>query len=233
MLFDIFSWHAFFPFPPIYTASGELCIDEDAFIRAVCQLVWTCPQRANSCRRVVTGNWGPHFGWLVSVRSINISDCMRGLFRSLAIPNNTKTGIETTILVPRFFMYQPRQDELYSGDDSEDEALQQQMVVVEKESERTIDIQDILSEYPPDQHPMVGNPLRESYKLALPFLPRHPYDLTDLHVPTMKVLSLCTLLHVTDLITSIERSGNEGLSWEVFDTMLSEHAASYPLSVSE
>ncbi|KAI2777133.1 hypothetical protein F4815DRAFT_305817 [Daldinia loculata] len=251
LLLDIFSWHAFFPFPSIYTASGEPCIDEDAFVRAVCQLAWTRSPRHNlrmeagAGHCVITGNWGPHFSWLMLARGKDVSDYMRWLFRSLAIPNNTKTGIETTILVPRFFMYQPRQDEPYSGDDSEDEALQQQVVIVEKESERTIDIQDILSEYPPDHHTMVADPLREGYKLALPFLPHHPYDLTDLHVPTVKVLSLFPLLYagdgsdeerelapeeedgsdiVADLITSTERLGNEGLSWEVFDTMLSEHA---------
>ncbi|KAI1660001.1 hypothetical protein F4813DRAFT_386871 [Daldinia decipiens] len=211
LLFDIFSWHAFFPFPPTCTTSGEFCIDEDAFTRAVCQLVWTySPHHSAHMRegRAPTTVLSPEIGGHISAGS-----------------------------------FQPA-DEPYSGDDSEDEDLQQ-VVIVEKESERTIDIQDVISECPPDHHTMVGDPLREGYKLALPFLPHRPYDLTDLHVPTIKVLSLFPLLYAeddsdeenelvseednepdigADFITSIERLGTEELSWEIFNTMLNEHA---------
>ncbi|KAI8965855.1 hypothetical protein F5Y11DRAFT_258685 [Daldinia sp. FL1419] len=258
LLLDIFSWHAFFPFPPTYTTSGELCIDEDAFARAVCQLVWAFAPRHNShmwraaCCNVSTGNWGPYFSWLVTARGKDATDYIRWLFRSLAVPNSTIIGDETTILVPRFFMTQPRQDGPRSGDGSEDDVSEQQVIIVEKEKERTIDIQDVLSEYPPDRRRIIASPLREGYYLALPFLPHHPYDLSDLHVPTAKLLSLIPLLYeeddsdgedelgteedseddiIVDLRRSVERIGTEGLSWDVFDTLLIPHAVSHHLSL--
>ncbi|KAI1474033.1 hypothetical protein F4774DRAFT_401992 [Daldinia eschscholtzii] len=257
LLLDIFIWNAFFPFPPIYDSSGELCIDEVAFTRAVNQLVWNHSPRystgmwTRAHHNVMTGNWGPYAGWLVSTRGRDSNDYTRWLFRSLAIPNDTTSGYETTILVPRFFIAPPRREERSPEADLEDEAPEQQVVIVEKENERTIDIQDVLSEHPPVNYTMIADPLREGYKLALPHLPHHQHDLSDLHVPAAKVLSLLPLLNeyddppreieifweeqegggddgdkdpVVELIAAIERLGNEEFSWEAFDDMLNEHA---------
>ncbi|OTB14324.1 hypothetical protein K445DRAFT_135843 [Daldinia sp. EC12] len=257
LLLDIFIWNAFFPFPPIYDSSGELCIDEVAFTRAVNQLVWNHSPRystgmwTRAHHNVMTGNWGPYAGWLVSTRGRDSNDYTRWLFRSLAIPNDTTSGYETTILVPRFFIAPPRREERSPEADLEDEAPEQQVVIVEKENERTIDIQDVLSEHPPVNYTMIADPLREGYKLALPHLPHHRHDLSDLHVPAAKVLSLLPLLNeyddppreieifweeqegggddgdkdpVVELIAAIERLGNEEFSWEAFDDMLNEHA---------
>ncbi|KAI2468943.1 hypothetical protein F4781DRAFT_396442 [Annulohypoxylon bovei var. microspora] len=237
LLFNIFSWHAFFPFPASLTDSGAPCIDEDAFLRAVCLLTWDPaprypPSFSGAIHGLTSGTWGPHNGFLISKRGKDTSDFLRRIFRSLAVPNSTITGNETTVPVPRFEMRQPRRKGR-SSEDSEDD-LEQQVIVMENESERTVDIQDIIMENPPDEIPKTANPLRESYNPALPTLPRHTYDLADLHVSAAKLATLLKVLQavqpekqgaVQDLIASVERLGNEGeLSWESFREVMLNHA---------
>jgi len=130
-------------------------------------------------------------------------------------------------------MYQSQHD----GEGSED-GPEQQVVVVEKESERSVDVQDVLSECPPEVDRLTANPLRESYGLVLSSLQPQPYDIADLHVPTTKAVYLLKVLQavqasderssqsmMSDLIVSAEKLGSEGgLSWEMFDTVMSKQA---------
>ncbi|KAI1209930.1 uncharacterized protein F4807DRAFT_460223 [Annulohypoxylon truncatum] len=235
LLFDIFSWHAFFPFPASLTESGTPCIDEDAFLRAICLLTWDPaplyePRFSGALHSATSGTWGPHSGWLISKRGKDGSDFLRRIFRSIAVPNSTVVGNETTIQVPRFIYRQPRRKGQKPKDSDSEDDVGQQVVVMEIESERTVDIQDIIAENPPDEIPKTANPLRESYSPALPTLPRHPFDLTDLHVPTTKLVTLLNLMKavkpgeqgtVQGLITSAEQLGNEGeLNWEWFQAVM-------------
>ncbi|KAI1083040.1 hypothetical protein F5B20DRAFT_528331 [Whalleya microplaca] len=237
LLFDILSYHAFFPFPASHTDSGIPCIDEKAFLRAVCLLMRDpappySPGFSALIYTLCSGTWGPHDGWLVARRGKDASDLLRRLFRSLAVPHSTGASTGTTIIpVPRFLMYQPRQGEHHSEEDDP----HQQAVVVEDESERSIDIQDILSECPPEVDPLTASPLRESYGIVLPSLPLQPYDLTRLRVPTVRLMALLNLLHAVqerseqntmlDLITSVESLDNEGdLDCDAFDTVMSKEA---------
>ncbi|XDG06769.1 hypothetical protein ABKA04_006384 [Annulohypoxylon sp. FPYF3050] len=142
----------------------------------------------------------------------------------------TITGNEMMIPVPRFQYRQPRGEEQKQEDTEEDvEDVDQQVIVMEYESERTVDILDILMENPPEEMTGTANLLRESYNPVLPTLPHHPYDLADLHVPTAKLVAFLKLLKavkpgehnvVQDLIDSAERLGNGGgFSWELFQTV--------------
>ncbi|KAI0896898.1 hypothetical protein F4806DRAFT_412695 [Annulohypoxylon nitens] len=235
MLFDIFSWHAFFPFPTPLTDLGVPRVDENAFLRAVCLLVWDPaprykPSFSGACHGLYSGSWGPHYGWYISKRGKDSSDFLRRIFRSLAIPNSTITGKETTIPVPRFQYRQPRQEETEPEDIEEDtEDVGQQVIIMEYESERTVDILDILTENPPDEMTGTANPLREYYDPVLPTLPHHPFDLADLHIPTTKLVTLLNLLKAVkpgeqdvfqDSIASVEQLGSEGkFSWESFQTV--------------
>ncbi|KAI1462039.1 hypothetical protein F4805DRAFT_411835 [Annulohypoxylon moriforme] len=232
-LFDIFSWHAFYPFPASLTDSGTPRIDEDAFPRAVCLLTWNpSPSWAPEFTRgalhsLSTGTWGPHRGSFVSKRGKDASDFLRRIFRSVAVPNSTITGIETTIPVP-LFIYHEYHDEEDSGDEG------QQFTIMENQNERKVDIQDTIAENPPDEIPKTANPLRQSYDPVVPTLPWHPFDLADLHVPITKIVALLNLLKavrpreqgvVQDLIASAERLANEGeLSWESFQAAMLNQA---------
>ncbi|KAI9640612.1 hypothetical protein NHQ30_010911 [Ciborinia camelliae] len=239
VLFEIFSWHSFFPFPVLYNDTGTPRIDAEGFIRAVCLLMCEPPPRYAPEFSTVTygyigGEWGPFSGAKVRYRGKDNVDYTRRLFRSFAIPNNTITNHETTLPIPRFEMRQPQPDE----EDSEDD-LGQQIIIVEHENERSVDTLDVLSEYdPPVPSRMFMTPLRESYAVALPSLPSQSYDLADLHVPTAKLVTLLKLIQavhvseeqsepgkISDLIVSVERLGTGGeVSWEMFNTLMSKHA---------
>jgi len=87
------------------------------------------------------------------MRGKDATDFNRRLFRSLAVPNITSANHETTIPVPRFLMFQQHPDQQESDDPEEE------VIVVENESERWIDIQDVLSECPPEVDGVTANPL--------------------------------------------------------------------------
>ncbi|KAI1142931.1 hypothetical protein F5Y05DRAFT_136408 [Hypoxylon sp. FL0543] len=231
VLFDILIWHAFFPFSGPSTRSRVPCLDEDAFLRAVC-LLWRDPapryapnftSPKYSSGKLTSGYWGPHFGWPAATRGKDGSDLLRRIFRSLSVPNNTNSGKTTTFLVPRFFMSQPQPED-------PDGVLEQEIVVVTKEPERSVDVQDVISECPPDEDPLTANPLRESYGPVLPSLPHQQYDLTDLHVPTTRAVALLNLLHaiqpsekdlMPDVLSLIESLGREKvISWELFHNVM-------------
>ncbi|KAI1408892.1 hypothetical protein F5Y13DRAFT_193929 [Hypoxylon sp. FL1857] len=200
LLYEVISWHAFFPFPASYDSSGTISLDETAFVRAIC-LLWrdrasvlfapnfTSPSYSSELQwRNQSGSWGPHDGYLLGIRGKDGSDFLRRVFRSLAVPNGIITGNTTTIRVPRFIMYRLRSK-------SPDGPLEQRIVVMGEEKERSIDIQDVISECPPNDEPVWLKPLRESYSIVLPSLPHQPHDLADLHVPTTKAVDLLKLVH--------------------------------------
>jgi hypothetical protein len=208
-------------------------IDGNAFLRAVCLLTRDPPPRYGpkftaSTHGVSSGTWGPHSGWLIRARGKDVNDFNRWLFRSLAVPGGTSTINETTIPVPRFIMYLPHPN----SDDEPD----QQVVVMEKESEHAVDILDVLAECPPEVDRLTTNPLRESYGLVLPSLQSQSHDLTSLQVPTTKLMSLLRLLQPTQaaekqatMASLTEKLGGEGgLSWEKFDTTVSKQAVRFP-----
>lgn len=232
-LFDILAWHAAFPFPPTYTASWPL-IDEDAFFRAICLLTRDPPRRyaptfSTPVHGLYSGSWGPHRGWLVAARGKDAQDWRRRLFRSVAEPAESEgaAGKPTTVSAPRFVMYQRRERDARESDDDEPD---QQVVVMVDEDERSIDLQDVLSEYPPESDPLTANPLRESYKLALDALPCQPHDLAELSVPITKLASLLGLLQSLDeedsgpdLMALANGLGSEPsrIGWQRFDAVLS------------
>lgn len=225
LLFDIFNWHASFPF----TASGVQHVDGNAFLRAVCLLTRDSrppygPNFSAGCHGVSSGTWGPHSGWFIHARGRDVNDFNRWLFRSLAVTRGTRMIDETKILIPRFIMYQSHQDS-----DGEPE---QQVVVMEKESEQAVDILDVLAECPPEVDRLTANPLRESYELVLSSLQPQSHDLTDLRLPATKLVSLLRLLQAAQegekqasMASLTEKLGGESeLSWERFNTAVSTQA---------
>ncbi|GAB1310926.1 hypothetical protein MFIFM68171_01136 [Madurella fahalii] len=232
-LFDILVWHAAFPFPPIRTALGIPLIDEDAFLRAICLLTGDTTSRyaptfSTPVHGLYSGNWGPYKGWVVVTRGKDARDWRRRLFRSLAEPAESREAAEkpTTVAAPRFAMYQRREGDLQKSDEEEPD---QQVVVMADEDERSIDLQDVLSEHPPEVDRITTNPLRESYALALDALPRQPHDLAELSVPKAKLVSFLRLLHVSEgeadegEVAEAYALGDEPshIGWQRFDAALS------------
>ncbi|KAI0378766.1 hypothetical protein F5Y04DRAFT_260992 [Hypomontagnella monticulosa] len=267
LLFDIFSWHAFFPFPELHTDTGIPCIDENAFIRAACLLARNpapryAPEFSNTTHDFSTGYWGPNLGWLITKRGKDGSDFLRRLFRSLAVYNGTGVGNRTKIMVPRAFIshhVEDAPDGLYGLDSGLYEDYKYE-VIVEKEDELSVDIQDTLAECSPsNNNRLTASPLRESYELVLPSLPHHEHDLANLHVPTTKLVTFFHFLQdlhsnegrayyedsgeeeeesdedpFLDLIASAERLSNEGrLDWGQFDTVMSEEAEYIAYNLSD
>ncbi|KAI1370100.1 hypothetical protein F4677DRAFT_439289 [Hypoxylon crocopeplum] len=233
LLLDILTSHAFYPFSPPYVDSGLPQIDENAFLRAVSLLILAPARRTKSKFRsaihsMYGGTWGPHRGWYIAVRGKDASDFRRRLFRSLATPDdsNINTRTVTTIPVPRFEWLGFRKD----GSDPEDDPTQQ-FVVVEDETEASIDILDVLSESPPEKDTLTMNPFRESYRLVLPSLPKRTDDLSSLCIRTTKLVALLKLIQQTqrenteDLVTSVEEVGSDAkVGWEGFETVMSEYS---------
>ncbi|KAH8702956.1 hypothetical protein GQ44DRAFT_732564 [Phaeosphaeriaceae sp. PMI808] len=225
LLFEIFSLHAFYPFPRLYDSVGHLLIDEDSFVRAVC-LVTLSPGLAAPMHRFYSGNWGPHEGWYVALRGKDASDFRRRVFRSLAAPSGDGISLSTTISTPRFMWYEPKEEGIEN-----DNEFGQQFVVAEDESELSIDIVDVLSECPPEADRRTANPFRESYRIALPSLPKHSDDLSVLYIPTKKLVVLLKLIQgvqresAADLAATIEELSSDGkIGWESFDSKMSEHS---------
>ncbi|KAK8113295.1 hypothetical protein PG984_013821 [Apiospora sp. TS-2023a] len=259
---DVLIWHASFPFPPALEPPGSCDgIDQSSFTRAVCLLAlrsvpgyggrkrWGTWFPANPFHAGFGGYWGPHHGSYVSKRGKGASDFMRRIFRSLAAyhdddatdPRANGTGkAETPIPVLRF-MYRvqlPKNEEGTKAEDEEDEEDEepeiQEFAIMESEPEVTIDIQDVMSECPPEEDRLTANPFRESYSLALPGLPHPEHDLTELRVPVSKVSALLTLAkqlnatgqhsgqgegEIDDPEALIGRlSGKTSLGWEEFQT---------------
>jgi hypothetical protein len=118
------------------------------------------------------------------------------------------------------------------GNDSEDDSGQQ-FIVAEDESESSIDIVDVLSECPPEADRLTANPYRESYRIALPPLPKQIEDISALSIPTTKLVALVKLAQevqresIADVVTSIEKLGIDGkVEWEKYDSAISEHSVS-------
>ncbi|KAI0404658.1 hypothetical protein F4802DRAFT_565865 [Xylaria palmicola] len=226
LLCDVFTWHAFFPFPSACDGSGLLKIDESAFLRAVALLLLLPTRRAWSETRPVIhrkygGTWGPYDGWYVALRGKDASDFRRWLFRSLATPDSSsiKTENVTTISVPRFEWSGYRED----GSDPEDDPSQQ-FVVMDDETEASIDIVDVVSECPPEEDRLTMNPFRESYRLVLPSLPKTTDDLSSLYIPKSRLVGFLKLCqeaqkeHTEDTMIPIEEVDSSGkVGWENFE----------------
>ncbi|KAI0181173.1 hypothetical protein GGR52DRAFT_577765 [Hypoxylon sp. FL1284] len=230
LLLDIFTWHAFYPFPPPHVDSG-LQIDENAFLRGVALLVLAPAQRIKSkfrpaVHRVYGGFWRGHSGWYLAARGKDAGDFRRRIFRSLATPEGSSRNTVTTISVPRFEWLGPRED----GSDPEDDPTQQ-FIVAENETEASIDVVDVLAESPPEEDALTMNPFRESYRLALPSLPKRTDDLASLCILKTKLVALLKLIQQTQgenmegLVTSVEEVGGNGMvSWEGFEKVMPEYS---------
>jgi len=197
------------------------------------------PDYSAAKHNVISGAWGPHAGFFITIRGKDTSDFLRRLFRSLAAEDVTNTSHVTTIPVPRFIMYE---EHVENGSD-------QQIVVMEKEREVTVDVQDVLSECPPEKHSRsVARPFRESYEPVLATLPHHLYDLSQLCVPTRRILVLVryfeTLPQITGridipntlphLIASLEKFGDDGkVNWMIFNDLMTKYAVSCSMAGSE
>lgn len=260
-LFDILTWHAVFPFPvpPTPATSNSLPISEDGFLRAICLLTRDPPPRyapqfsEPAIHGMLTGTYGgPNgdYGWLLINRGKDGRDFRRRLFRCLAEPVQEDTAhgdtTPTTIPIPRFITNLPPQDDTPvsdtqdnggdGGNDNDDEEATQQLVITANETERTIDLQDVLSEYPPETDPLSANPLRESYAPVANSLPHFTHDLKELSVPREKLRSLVrVLVPLAEPVPSGEAGlgglvaarlnhddgGEEGcVTWEEFDVLV-------------
>jgi hypothetical protein len=123
-----------------------------------------------------------------------------------------------------------------NSSESEDQELldeYQQTAVMVDEDERFIDVQDVLSECPPDEDSKTSNPLRESYNFALQALPHQPYSLSELYMARSKLTHLIQLLQVISVDSSdhdgeslsgivIDRS-DDLVDWEMFDHITSSY----------
>ena len=243
ILFDIVAWHASFPFPP----PDSPAVDQDGFIRAVSLLTLNPAPRLNNHKYgVSSGSWGPHSASLVQSRGKDDRDLRRRLFRSLAVPAAAGTAPEdvdtlTKLRIARFIMDQPREKKPVGAfaqeeeEDSDDPG--QQVLVVAEEDERYIDLQDVLSECPPEEDRLTLNPLRESYEAVLPTLPRQPYYLHEMQIPSLKLVNLLRLLTVADpdgdngqeeellewteiLLATPASDSTSYVSWQEFDNAL-------------
>ncbi|KAK7935920.1 hypothetical protein PG985_001415 [Apiospora marii] len=181
---DILAWHASFPFPPALGPHSGLCdgIDQSSFARAVCLLSmrsvpgyggrkrWGTWFPANPVYGGYSGNWGPHWGSYVSTRGKGASDFMRRIFRSLASPDYDDTAsphaaagtekTETSIPVLRF-MYRlrlPEGEKETKDREGDEEPERPELAIMENEREVSIDIQDVLSECPPEEDRLTMNP---------------------------------------------------------------------------
>ncbi|MCJ1252161.1 hypothetical protein MMC30_009400 [Trapelia coarctata] len=232
-LYGIVAWHASFPFPP----SDPPAIDQDGFIRAVILLAQGVASRfyyrgyGSS-----TGDWGPHSGFIVQNRGWDYQDQRRRLFRSLAVPAPAGTAegnADTLITLPvaRFFLYQPRENAPAGAsareEDEDFDDIGQQVVVVAEEDERCVDLQDVLSQCPPEQDPLTMNPPRESYESVLPKLPQQPYYLHEMQIPAAKLANLLRLLAVADPSGSNSQEKEELLRWKENQELAGPNQATY------
>lgn len=229
---DILARHASFTFSPVLELPEfHDGIDQSSFTRAVCLLAlrsvpgYGCRKCWGTCfpeypiHSSCSGSWGPHRGIYVSKRGKGASDFMRRIFRSLAssdyddaASHHAAAGTaktETSIPVLRF-MYRLRlpkgQEEAKSGEEDE-EPERPEFAIIENEREVSIDIQNVLSECPPEGDHVAANPFRESYSLTLPGLPHPAHDLSELRVRVSKVSALLTLSQYLGL--SERRPGEE------------------------
>lgn len=132
------------------------------------------------------------------------------------------------VSVPRFVYYEP----VPEGEVDEDD-VGTETVVVEEEREVEVGVVDVLSECPPEEDRLTANPFRESYRVALPSLPRYKEDLIRLFVPTARLVELMELVQkvqagaTTDWAATIERFGSDGkVGWREFDSTMAEHSVS-------
>ncbi|KAL8387252.1 hypothetical protein RB595_010044 [Gaeumannomyces hyphopodioides] len=195
-LFDLVSWHVSFPFN--VARAADATVDEPGLVRAVALLSpreagprWTLAP--HSSFDVREGAWGPHTqGWIVTARHAGAKAWRRRVFRALAAQTTTTAAGKavTTIPVPRFFMFQPRD----GGNGEDDEG--QQVVVVHDEDERTVDLLDVLALTAPNGVPKSGPPFRESFDGLLGDLMANTQQqqLSELAVPKKTLGSLLSLL---------------------------------------
>ncbi len=205
-LFDLFLFHTAFPFPlgDMYT------IDEGAFMRGTALLTLEPPpylhpnfecMAPNLSHNFFGFDWGPHSGDIVTQRGKEPRDFRRRLFRSLAnrIPldarlNASQTGHVITVPVIQFFYYNE------SG---------QEVVVNQEEDERCIDIQDVLSEVPPDQiQGVVATPPRVVYGKALQLLPHHKSYLHELCVRKSELIAVLEFLRACNASLDSKTEGS-------------------------
>ncbi|KAI1261157.1 hypothetical protein F5Y18DRAFT_402776 [Xylariaceae sp. FL1019] len=229
-LWDIFVSHAFFPFPPAYDSSVLAEIDESSFLRALSLLIvpdnrGIGPKFRRASHGWVSGVWCSHRGNHHCFRGRGAIDYRRVLFRSLATVDRTKSqGNTTTIPVPRFMWLEP-----YSGG-SEEDYEQQQFVVFEDEPEASVDTLDVLSTCTREQYRMMPSPLRDSYYLVLPSLPKHQEDISSLGLSKNKLVALIKLcgevrnIDSAMLIASVQDATSDAhVDWAGFEKVMSEH----------
>lgn len=205
-IFDLISWHASFPFPR--TTDTVAIVDEPGLIRALALLSPRYPGSPVPRRLqppsfdILTGNWGPHDGSIVTARHPGAEDWRRRTFRSLATPlTSTPSAASAATVyklpVPRFFMYRPREQAaagVGEADEQDEDDEGQQVAVVHDEDERTVDLRDALAATPPEVDPKTAKPFRESYDGILGRLPMQTPGLADLAVPKKVLWSLLSLL---------------------------------------
>jgi hypothetical protein len=243
VLFDIFEFHAFYPFPLTRGHEQQVQIDQNGFVRAICLLTLSPAPRygpnssfSEARHGRYSGTWGPHRGWYIALRGRDASDFRRRMFRCLtasyltAVESRPVDGaICTMIEVPRFAYYKP-----VPQDEDEEEEVQE-IIVVEGEKETEVDVVDVLSECPPEVDTLTANPFRESYRLVLQTLPRYSDDLTELCVKPESLVALVQLCEEVqkekegtgDLVCQIGSVGRDSvIGWSEFEQLLAESSVS-------
>lgn len=241
LLFDIITFHAFYPFPITRGCEQQIQIDQDGFVRAICLLTLSPAPRYGpngffSAARHgrYSGTWGPHRGWYIALRGRGASDFRRRMFRCLATPllmpgesRPVDRARCKTIEVPRFTYYET------VPQDEEGEEEVPEIIVVEGEKETEVDIVDVLSECPPEVDRLTANPFRESYRLVLPTLPSHSDDLTELGVKTETLVALVQSCEdilekgAEGLVRRVESAGKVGvIGWLQFERLFVEDSVS-------
>ena len=145
-------------------------------------------------------------------------------------------------------MYQPREKQATDAptqeNDSDDfEDLGQQVLVTMAEDERCIDLQDVLSECPPEEDRLTLNPLRESYETVLSTLPQQPLCLHEMEIPRSNLASLFNILnasnvnggngHEQDLLSVSDYTNSSSVSWQEFDSILSKNQVNFTTSSTD
>jgi len=206
------------------------------------------------------GGGGPDgdHGWLLLYRGKDKGDYRRRLFRCLAVPSaspqlvaspsDAATTTPTTIAIPQFITTVSRRNININPNGNnntngkEKGKGKQQLVITANELERAIDMQDILSEYPPEVIALTANPLRESYALVAKSLSHWNCDLKQLRVPNSKLVSLVSVVsaaaesvesggsgELSEFAARVDANQGEGegyLTWEEFETLVEGHEVS-------
>ena len=255
LVYKILLWQASFPFEN--SAQSLSVVDEKGFKRAV--ILLTQRQESHplfsSTFSLLGSTWGVYDGWYLTKRGRSSFDVRRSLFRSLATAlspsgnvaadNAGEESAVDTVQIPRYEVDVPLSKLLQKASsphvattkegldnsDSQDEEETRQVVFMAEEDERNVDLLDVLAWTPPDNHPAVANPMRESYCAVLGGeLSGYKDSLRNLRVSRSSLLLLRDMVRTFEELNGDEPideavqldlpGGSEEIAWEQFNLLL-------------